>query len=515
MHPSQGKVYLVGAGPGDPGLFTLAGADALRAANTVVYDRLVHPRILAMANRSAKKVYVGKEADHHALTQDKINILLAEEALAGNTVVRLKGGDPFVFGRGGEEAEFLRERGIEFEIVPGVTSAIAGPAYAGIPVTHRDAASSFAVVTGHERDDKRESGGREAGPAEMRRDWAKIAGAADIGEIAAQLVNNGRSPETPVALVRWATWAGRQQVLTATLANVAQRVHDMGFKAPAVTVVGEVVRWRERLAWWDTGPLSGKRIVVTRARDQASALSSLLEASGAEAIEFPVIRIVPPAMGYGELDRAIQEIGEYAWIVFTSVNTVPVFADRLRGAGLDTRALYRSRIAAIGPATADALRKIGVAPDFVPNEFTGEHVARAFPEPIVGTRILIPRAAEASEALPRILAERGADVQIVPAYETEREDCDSEVIRERIAEGSIDCVTFTSSSTVKNFVAALGPTPPSLTAVALACIGPSTAQTARELFQREPDILATRYTISGLMEAILEFYSHPLAPGAE
>jgi len=304
---TPGTVYLIGAGPGDPKLITVGGAEALRLADVVVYDRLAHPKLLDHARADAERVYVGKQADRHAMKQEDINALLAGRAQEGKTVARLKGGDPFVFGRGGEEAEYLRERGVPFVVIPGVTSAVAAPAYAGIPVTHRDAASSFAVITGHERDDARESGTREPGQAEGRRRWDRIAHAADtllflmgvenLEEIAGQLQAHGRSPETPVALVRWGTWAGRQETLVGTLGDIVEKVRAAGFQAPAVTVVGEVVRLREKLRWFDAGPLAGKRIVVTRAREQASEFAEKLRARGAEPIEFPLIRIAPPSDG--------------------------------------------------------------------------------------------------------------------------------------------------------------------------------------------------------------------------
>ena len=326
---TSGTVYLIGAGPGDPKLITVGGAEALRLADVVVYDRLAHPSLLDRARADAERVYVGKQADRHAMKQEDINALLADRAKEGKAVARLKGGDPFVFGRGGEEAEYLRERGVPFVVIPGVTSAIAAPAYAGIPVTHRDAASSFAVITGHERDDARESGTRTAGQAEGRRRWDKIAHAADtllflmgvenLEEIAGQLQANGRDPETPVALVRWGTWAGQQETLVGTLGTIVERVRAVGFKAPAVTVVGEVVRLRERLRWFDVGPLAGKRVVVTRAREQASGFAEKLRAKGAEPVEFPLIRLVPPADGYASLDSAVVRAGTYDWVCFASV----------------------------------------------------------------------------------------------------------------------------------------------------------------------------------------------------
>jgi uroporphyrinogen III methyltransferase/synthase len=516
MSANTGTVYLVGAGPGDPQLLTIGGAAALRKADVVVYDRLVHPSLLDLAPRDAERVYVGKQADQHTLTQDKINGLLYKHALEGRTVVRLKGGDPFVFGRGGEEAEYLIERRISVVVIPGVTSAIAAPAYAGIPITHRDASSSFAVITGHERQGSSESSGREAGAAEERRQWDKIAQSADtlvflmgiesLPRIAENLIRNGRHPDTPVALVRWGTWPGRQETLVGTLSDIAEKARLAGFTAPAVTVVGDVVRWRDKLRWWDVRPLWGKRIVVTRAREQASALTSRLQEVGAEAIEFPVIRIAHPPDRYAALDSAIGRLAEFDWLLFTSVNGVHAFRDRLAHRALDTRALAKAKVAAVGPATSEALLEMGVRADFIPTSFTGEEVAKQFPEDVSGKRVLLARALEGNDALSTILSERGAKVEIAPAYETVLDRGDETEIRGRIQEGTVDAVTFTSSSTVKNFVTALGPEPPSLANVAIACIGPTTAQTARELFQREPDILAEEFTIDGLVEALLRYY---------
>jgi uroporphyrinogen III methyltransferase/synthase len=334
---------------------------------------------------------------------------MAERALTGKTVVRLKGGDPFVFGRGGEEAEFLHERGVPFVIVPGVTSAIAAPAYAGIPVTHRDAASSFAVITGHERDDDRESGTRAPGEAEQRRRWDRIAHAADtlvflmgveaLAEIAAKLIENGRSPETPVGLIEWGTWP-RQRVVTGTLETIVEIARAAEIRPPAVTIVGEVVKWRDQLRWFDDGPLFGKRILVTRAREQASALSDRLRSLGAEPIEFPTIRIEPPADNYAALDAVLAGLDGYNWVVFTSANGVLHTFARLEAAGHDARAFGTAKVAAIGPATETALRERGIRADFVPSEFVAEAVVPQFPEPVNGLNILIARATEAREVLP-------------------------------------------------------------------------------------------------------------------
>ena len=512
---TTGTVYLIGAGPGDPKLITVGGADALKAADVVVYDRLAHPKLLDYARPEAEQVYVGKQADKHAMTQDNINLLLAERALAGKTVARLKGGDPFVFGRGGEEAEYLRDRDIPFVVVPGVTSAIAAPAYAGIPVTHRDAASSFAVITGHERDDARESGTRLPGQAEGRRQWDKIAHAADtllflmgvenLDEIAGQLQAHGRSPETPVALVRWGTWAGQQETLVATLGTVVEKVRAAKFKAPAVTIVGEVVRLREKLRWFDRRPLAGKRIVVTRAREQASEFAEKLRAKGAEPIEFPLIRIVPPADGYAALDEAIIRVGTYDWLCFASAPAVQAFCDRLAHAGKDARAFPTAQIAAVGPATSEELRMRGLTPDFQPLATTGAGLGAELPGEAWGHNILVPRAKEGDEGLIDALTAREATVDAVTAYENVTDGIGADEVRARLMAGTIDAVTFTSSSTVKNFVAALGETPLPENVV-VACIGPSTAKTATELLGRTPDVVAEEHTTEGLMTALAGFY---------
>ncbi len=512
---TPGTVFLIGAGPGDPKLITVGGADVLRLADVVVYDRLAHPKLLDYVRADAERVYVGKQADRHAMKQDDINALLAGRAREGKAVARLKGGDPFVFGRGGEEAEYLRERGVPFVVIPGVTSAVAAPAYAGIPITHRDAASSFAVITGHERDDARESGTRAPGRAEGRRRWDKIAHAADtllflmgvenLGEIAGQLQAHGRSPETPVALVRWGTWAGRQETLVGTLGNIVEKVRAAGFGAPAVTVVGEVVRLRETLRWFDVGPLAGKRIVVTRAREQASEFAALLRAKGAEPIEFPLIRLVPPSDGYAALDAAIVRAGTYDWVCFASAPAVHAFCDRLAQAGKDARTLAAARIAAVGPATAAALAARGLIADFQPQAATGAGLGLELPGEVGENNILVPRAKEGDDGLIEALTARGAAVDAVGAYENVLDGAGADEVRERLQTGTIDAVTFTSSSTVKNFVAALdGASLPE--SVIVACIGPSTAKTVREMLGREPEVVAAEHTTEGVVAALEGFY---------
>ncbi len=514
-----GTVYLIGAGPGDPGLITVRGANLLKTCDVLVYDRLAHPSLLDYAKPNAEQIYVGKSSAHHSMKQPDINALLVEKAKQGLSVARLKGGDPLVFGRGGEEAEYCRENDVAFEIVPGITSAIAAPAYAGIPVTHRDAASSFCVITGHERDDRGEAGTRTAGEAEQRRNWQHIAHAADtliflmgveaLPEITTRLTEHGRNPETPVALVQWGTWT-RQKVVTGTLATISEEVKRANLTPPAVCVVGEVVNLRERLQWFDnaaTRPLFGKKIVVTRAREQASSLSELLRSRGAEPIEFPVIKIEPIAETEA-IDLALKNLSQYAWVIFTSTNTVPILAQRLESLNLDARAFGNAKIAAIGPATAEAIREqLGIRADFVPTEAVAEAVLAEFPDnDLTGKRVLIPRAKEARELLPEQLTERGAIVDVIPVYETVFDSSSVESLRNALAAGEIDVLTFTASSTVHNFVKAL--TEDSEKSLAdwignadVAAIGPVTADTLRD-YGLEPQLVAEEHTIPGLVAAI-------------
>ncbi|MBP6964708.1 MAG: uroporphyrinogen-III C-methyltransferase [Armatimonadetes bacterium] len=501
-----GRVYLVGAGPGDPGLLTLRGAECIRRADVIVYDRLVHPSILCHARPEAELIYVGKESSRHTMKQEDINSLLVEKAREGKTVVRLKGGDPFVFGRGGEEAEALVEAGIEWEEVPGVTSAIAAPAYAGIPVTHRGLTTSLGIITGHERAPSPSEGEGWGEGQQSRIKWDKIStgldtivflmGVENLPSIVSELVANGRDPSTPVALVRWGTRA-EQETLVGTLADIVEK--SAGFKSPAVTVVGDVVNLREKLRWFDNRPLSGKRVLVTRSRDQASKLSELLREQGAEPVEFPVIRI-SPVQDCSELDAAIDRIGEYDWILFTSTNAVYNLCRRLYETWKDVRSLKGPKIGAIGPATAEAVSSLGMRMEFIPSEFVAESVVEEFPEDPAGKRILIPGAKDAREVLPEKLRERGAQVDVVASYQTVIEESCAPPIKEMLERGEIDIITFTSSSTVKNFVQLVG-RESVREGVMIACIGPITAQTAED-HGLHPDIVAEDYTIEGLVKAI-------------
>lgn len=505
---NNGKVYLVGAGPGDPDLITVRGIHCLKQADVVIYDFLASPKLLRYAREGAQTIYVGKKGGSHTLAQDKINELIVAKAKEGNIVVRLKGGDPFIFGRGGEEAEVLAEAGIPFEVVPGVTSAIAAPAYAGIPLTHRRYNTSVAFVTGHEDPTKKES----------TIDWQRLAtgvgtlvflmGVKNLPLIAQRLIGAGRDPKTPVALVRWGTTA-RQTTLVGTLKTIVAKVKKTDFKPPAITVVGQVVKLRKKLNWFEKKLLFGKSIVVTRAREQASTLVSRLSALGAECLECPTIKVVPPR-DWTPLDAAIDRLERYDWLVFTSVNGVSFFFKRLYEKEKDVRALKDVQTAAIGPATSRRLMDFGLKSDIVPETYRAESIVEAFKkEAVNGKKVLLPRAREARPLLPVELRKMGALVDEIAAYETEQVAEDADILLKRLEAGSIDLLTFTSSSTVRNFKALLPPErfESLINRVAVACIGPITADTARGLGFKV-DITAEEYTIDGLCDAVVRYF-HP------
>ncbi|WP_028129683.1 uroporphyrinogen-III C-methyltransferase [Selenomonas sp. AE3005] len=498
-----GMVYLVGAGPGDYRLISLKAVDCLKMADVVVYDRLADDRILRWAPAEAEYIYVGKASSNHTMKQEDINQLLVDKAKEGKCVVRLKGGDPFVFGRGGEEGLLLRQNNLPFEIVPGITSAISVPAYAGIPVTHRAVATSFAVVTGHEDPTKGESNMRWEHLAMGVDTLVFLMGVANLPHITSKLMENGRSADTPAAVIRWGT-KPEQRTLITTVGKAAEDVAKNGIKPPAIFIVGEVVKLRDSLQWFDNlaqRPLFGKRILVTRARSQASKLTAKLENLGAEVIEVPAITITDPVDLYAALDQAIGQLQDYHWVMFTSANGVKHFFARLLQAGKDARALGYAKIAAIGSATAAELKKYGLVADVVPGEYRAEGIIEAMKGKLPPhAKILLPRAEEAREILPEKLREMGAEVDVVSAYRTVCAAADGEALTSELNEGRIDMVTFTSSSTVKNLVNIIG-SADLLNGVKTACIGPVTADTAKSL-GIEPDIIAKEYTIDGLVEAI-------------
>lgn len=502
-----GMVYLVGAGPGDYRLISIKAVDCLKQADVVVYDRLADDRILQWAPDEAEYIYVGKASSNHTMKQEDINQLLVDKARDGKTVVRLKGGDPFVFGRGGEEALLLQENGLPFEIVPGITSAISVPAYAGIPVTHRAVATSFAVVTGHEDPTKASSNMRWEHLATGVDTLVFLMGVANLPHITKQLIANGRPAATPAAVIRWGT-KPEQRVLMTTVGTAAEDVAKAQLKPPAIFIVGEVVRLREKLQWFDepkTHPLFGRTVLVTRARSQASKLTARLEQLGARVIEAPAIRLEAPVDHYEALDQSIARLSDYQWLIFTSANGVEHFFNRLLAAGKDARALGYAKIAAIGTATAEKLRQYGLTADIVPQEFRAEGIIEALKGQLPAhVRILLPRAQEAREILPDKLREMGALVDVVAAYRTVCGEVDSEALKKDLLAGAINLITFTSSSTVTNLVQILGSAEPILP-VKTACIGPITADTARQN-GIEPDITADTYTIDGMIEAIRQAF---------
>lgn len=504
---AMNKVYLVGAGPGDPGLFTLRGKEVLAQAEVVIYDYLANEQLLKLAPPDAERIYVGKKGGDHTLSQEEINDLIVAKG-RDHIVVRLKGGDPFVFGRGGEEAESLVAEGIAFEIVPGVTAAIAVPAYAGIPLSHRDFTASMAFVTGHERADSTDS----------KIDWEKLAtavgtlvffmGVKNLPDICRRLVTHGRAADTPVAVIRWGT-TPVQQTVVGTLDSIAEEVRQAGLKPPAIIVVGEVVGLRRSLNWFENRPLFGRTVVVTRAREQASEFKQQLLARGANCVEFPTIEIVPPP-SFDTLDQAISELRSYDWAIFTSVNGVRYFVERLFHNDRDIRALYGVKLAAIGPKTAEALTRYGLRLDFVPSQYRAEAVLAGLDETgISGKRFLMPRALVARDILPDTLRRRGGDVTVAPAYQTVLPKNRAQEVLVSFEQHQVDCLTFTSSSTVDNFFSLFDPDRilPLLDAVRVACIGPVTAETAGK-YGLKTDIMPPAYTIEGLLDAICDDFSN-------
>lgn len=501
-----GTVYLVGAGPGDAGLLTMRGAELLGRAEVVVYDALVNPEFLRLAPKGAEIIYGGKRAKAHAIPQDQLNTLLVAKAKEGKTVVRLKGGDPYLFGRGGEEAEELRQAKVPFEVVPGVSSFFAAPNYAGIPVTHRDFCSSFTVLTGHEDPTKPESSLDYAQLARTPGTKVVLMGVERIREIARALVDHGMAPNTPVGMVRWGT-TGRQDSLEGTLETIADIVAEKKFTAPAVTVIGGVVSLRKKLNWFENRAMFGQRVVVTRTREQASALSQQLRELGADVLEIPTIKIVPVSdtQQLNNLKDALQDIGTYDWLVFTSPNGVSSFFEYFFKAFGDVRALGNVRLAAIGPATAAKLEELHLRVDVMPEQYLAVKVAGALCafESLENLKILLLRAVVANPELPRALEEQGAIVDDIACYQTVPETDDLTGAAERLLEEGADWITFTSSSTVENFHARFNL--PELLAkfpnLKTASIGPETSKALQRLGVT-PAVEAKVHTIPGLVDAI-------------
>ena len=489
--PEPGKVYLVGAGPGDPGLLTVKGADLIASADVVATDALVSPAVVARIPKNAEVIYVGKRSGAHSVPQDQTNRILVEKAKEGKRVVRLKGGDPFVFGRGGEEAEELAEAGIEFEVVPGVSSAIAGPAYAGIPITHRDHATAVMFVTGHESDD---STGIDWEPiAKFRGTIVFLMGIANLGNISRNLRQHGMPATREVAVISRGT-TKKQRTVTGTLETIEEVAR--GIETPALIVVGSVVQLRKSINWYETKPLYGKRIVVTRAREQASDLKRMLEEEGAEVVEFPTIEIAPPA-SFDSLDHVIDGLDDYQWIVFTSANGVGSFFDRLRNRGKDSRALAGRMIAAVGDTTAAQLRARGIEPDLVPARFQSAALLPLLANDQKGIRTAVIRAAAGSDELIEGLRKRGGEVDLGVAYETRPVAGDTSQLEK------IDFVTFTSGSTVDNFFEVAGDRlNGALRNAKIVSIGPVTSEAIRR-HGNNVDIEAEAATVDSMRAAIL------------
>ena len=506
MTDKTGTVYLIGAGPGDPGLLTIKAKECIETADVVVYDYLASPFLLNYARSDAQIIYVGKKGGDHTLSQDKINLLLVDKAKQGFDVARLKGGDPFVFGRGGEEAQLLLSHGVSYEVIPGVTSAIAAPAYAGIPITHRDHTSFVSFITGHEDPTKKDTSMQWDVFAKSNATLVFLMGVKNLENIVKNLIKHGKPSDTPIALVRWGTTA-RQETVTGTLETIVERVKQAKLKSPAIIVIGHVVSLREELAWFDKKPLFGQRIVITRARAQASDLLSKLSKLGAQCIEIPTIQIVSPE-DTAPLKKSIKNIKDYDWLVFTSVNGVKFFFDTLFDMGRDVRVLGHLKFACIGPVTKERLKNYGIISDILPKTYRAESVIEAFSTvEIKDKKVLLPRAKQARTILPEELTKMGAKVDDVTAYETRLNADGKENLISLLENNEIDAITFTSSSTVSNFMSLLESKDAKklLKNVVTASIGPITSDTARSL-DIEPDIEAKEYTIQGLVNSLLAYY---------
>ena len=496
----QGKVYLVGAGPGDYKLITLKGLECIQKADVIVYDRLANVNYLKEAKTGCEMIYVGKASRDHTLTQDEINDVIVDKAKEGKIVTRLKGGDPYVFGRGGEEGEYLLQYGIPFEVVPGITSAIAGPCYAGIPITHRDYASSFHVITGHLKDDENDEINWSA-LAGLKGTLVFLMGVANLKKISEKLIREGKDKNTPVALISWAT-RPNQSVVTGTLESIYELALQKGVKPPTLIVVGEVVNLRDKLNFFEEKSLFGKNIVVTRAREQSSTLIETINDLGGNAIELPTIKI-EEIKENKELDESMATLKTYNYLVFTSQNTVEIFFNRLADKGLDTRSLAHMKICAVGSSTVSCLNKRGIIPDIIPKRAVGEAVFEALKEGLTkDDNILIPRSAIARDYLVEHLSSI-CNVKAIDLYNTVTETIDQAMILGLLSKGDIDYITFTSSSTVVNFINGIGKENVNkLNQTKLLSIGPITSKTIREYgleVYKEPE----QYTIDGLVECMI------------
>ena len=500
---NKGLVVLVGAGPGDMGLLTLSGKQWLQKADVVLYDHLVNPDMIRFTQKSAEMIYVGKKEGVASMEQEQINNLLINKAREEKIVVRLKGGDPFIFGRGGEEIQAIQAVGIPFIIVPGVTSVTGVAAYAGIPLTHRHLSSPLSIITGS----------NEKNQGDLHIDWEKIAsrsgtlvflmGARKLPLIVEKLIKFGKSPETPIAVVQWGTTA-RQKTWTGTLGTIVEISAEDKILPPALTIIGEVVNLKSKIEWYEHLPLFGKTVVVTRKGDQADSMIDRLRELGAEPFFFPVIETIAPD-DWSPLDNALNNLSQYDGLIFTSVNGVRFFAERLKTIEQDIRELKGARVYTIGPKTAEAVRDLGIRVDVVPENFVAESLIESIGN-AEGKRFLIPRATVARETLPEQLRKMGALVDVAPAYKTVLPSQSVDALEKRLKEGSVDVITFTSSSTVTNFLTLTGEQLlPAIKNTKIACIGPITAKTARDA-GLNVEIMPEQYTVSSLMDAIEIFY---------
>ena len=502
-----GKVFLVGAGPGDPGLITQKGIRCLKKAQVVVYDRLLDPSLLETAPSTAERVFVGKERGRQALTQAEINQVLIDRGDAGLQVVRLKGGDPFVFGRGGEEALALAQHSIPFEVVPGVTSSIGAAAYAGIPLTHREISSTFTVVSGSEDPSKPDSNVPWEALARTGGTLVVLMGWAGMESILDALRRGGMTNATPAALVQWGTWP-HQKTVTGCLENILDRGRQAGLEPPVIAVFGKVVELREQLRWFDQKPLWGKKILITRSRTQASRLRQLLEELGASPLELPTIQ-ASPLDNYKELDSVLGRLDQFGWVIFASVNAVEAVFSRLeiRQRGRDARAFGPAQVGAIGPATAQELDRRGIVADFVPTSSVSEAVVEELSSRNwVGVPVLLPGADIGRDVLAQGLSRLGANVELVAAYQTVAPPDIGYVARQTLDQG-VDVVTFTSSSTVRNLLGALDGDRSALKSSIIACIGPTTAATAKDLGLKV-DLVAEEHNVEGLAESLVQYLTH-------
>ena len=506
MKTSIGKVYIIGAGPGNPGLITVKGLELLKVADVIVYDHLVNQNLLDYAKNDSQKVDAGKQVGKKVLEQKEINKLLVKEAKKNKFVIRLKGGDPFIFGRGGEEVETLTQSGIHFEVVPGVTSAVAAPAYAGIPLTHRGLASSVALVTGHEDPTKEISTVDFKKIAQSVDTLVCLMGVGKIDGIIKQINESGKSPETPVAIVERGTYAS-QRVIQGKLKDILPKARKAHLKPPAVIVVGEVVRLRETNVWFESLPLFGKTVVVTRPKEQARLFTNLLEQAGAQVIPFPTIEVVAPE-SFKSMDKKIKRLKEYDYLVFTSVNGVKAFISRMQRLRKDARCLNGIKIAAIGEMTAHVLREHFLYPEIVPETFTSMHLANEFKKEVVkGKNLLLIRSELANDVLPGQLRKMGASVDEVSAYTVRKVNAGLKKVKQLFRNHGVDLITFTSPSTVTGFVSLMKGEPMAklLKGVKVAAIGPVTKKELTKQGMRV-SITAFKHTVPGLVDAIIAYY---------